>query len=1149
MSGTRRTDAAKNCGHTYVIDHDYHVVYMDRAARRVFPGGRVGDLCYECFRGNSEPCEDCGWNPNGDGHATQNVIYSARLDQWYELTCLELDWFDSGPCVLFSGCPIDEHSRGLFASLSTPSSYDELFELNLTDDSYKVLYHDASKFVMPALEGRVTSMYEEVVSSMIHPDDRERFAEFWDFDTIVERLDSAGGSLHAEFRKRLVAGGWAWAAQSVVSVKRGSGSEMVVMCFITDVEEEVRERQQRAETSQILMLRERDQLTSLYNAATFYDKAEHLVVSHPELRYEAVSVDIEHFKIYNEWHGREAGDEILRALAAGLDAVANRLGGVAGYLGSDDFMLVLPLGSVTEEVIEQQLKYPPFDSEDTIGFQPALGVCAIDTPDVSVVTACDHAMIAMNSVKGSYAKRVAWYRTSMAAEMEAEAKTLLEVKQSLRNREFTLHWQPQCSTRTGRIVGLEALVRWEHPERGLVMPGSFIPVLERNGFIASLDLFVWDEACRHIRSWLDRGGRAIPVSVNISRADLYAIDVVETIEELVTRYGLDRSLLELEITESAYVEDEKMADAVNRLKELGFTILMDDFGSGYSSLNMLKDINVDILKIDMGFLDREKDPQRGESILEAIVSMARLMDLRVIAEGAETAEQVEFLRSVGCDYAQGYYFHRPMDTETLEELLTIENIVDFRGVLSPAVEMIDMDVLIHEDEMSRAIIDNLIGGMAVYAVHDGTFELLQVNNEYYRVTGCNPTDLKERQATIWKQVHPDDLEAVMELFQQAELHPVSGAEGVIRRYRINGELMWMKLRVFFLSRQEDRRLFYASVDDVTEQRQREMAALGAVSSEGRLLEVLNAQSVYHWCINLTRDTFLDEQDREKLTKRLGMQFKDWTEFDPWETVRTAVRAGVEEAAVDEFLNRDRMLNDFAQGVSSRLIEFRQRVEKTDQAAPESLVSGPAPDPGERWAELRYHLMRFEDEGDVYAYLYMMDIDERKRRELLLRERAEHDALTGLLNRHTGSVRMVEAFGHTIENGRTGAFVIVDLDDFKLINDGYGHLYGDSVLSGVGKHLRMAFRKDDLICRWGGDEFIVYCDDISAEDIEQRVAALCSGTWYTSASDQKPIHLTVSAGIAMVPENGVDFTTVYDRADKALYQAKEQGKARFSRFGK
>ena len=187
--------------------------------------------------------------------------------------------------------------------------------------------------------------------------------------------------------------------------------------------------------------------------------------------------------------------------------------------------------------------------------------------------------------------------------METEAKILLEVKRALTNHEFVLHWQPQCNTRTERIVGLEALVRWQHPSRGIVMPGAFIPVLERNNFIASLDLYVWEEACRHIRSWIDRGGVPIPVSVNISRADLYAIDVVEALEGLVSRYDLDHRLLELEITESAYMESpDQLVGAVMELRRAGFTVEMDDFGSGYSSLNTLKDVPVDVLKLDMGFL-------------------------------------------------------------------------------------------------------------------------------------------------------------------------------------------------------------------------------------------------------------------------------------------------------------------------------------------------------------------------------------------------------------------------------------------------------------------------------------------------------------------------------------------------------------------
>lgn len=1251
MPGSRQKSVSTQ-GHTYVIDRSYRVVYLDRAARRVFPGGRVGELCYECFRGQTEPCKDCPWNRESDEHATQSVIYSARTARWYELTCLELDWFDEGPCVLFSGHPIDEHSRGLFSSLSEPSSYDELFELNLTDDAYKVLYHEPDKFAIPPLEGHLGAMFLDVRDRMIHPDDRDRFAAFWDFDTLLDRIDDAGGSLRGEFRKLLVTGGWNWAMLTVVSVKRGGGGERVVMCFIADVEDEVRQRTSQAERSQIQLLRERDQLTGLYNAATFYDKAESLVAGSPDTVFDAAYIDIEHFKIYNEWHGREAGDAILRAIAARIGAIAQHRGGIAGYLGGDDFTLILPHGLITEERVERELKKEPFDSEDTIGFQPAFGVCAIDRPGISVVTACDHAMIAMNSVKGAYTKRIAWYEAEMTEEMENEAKILLEVKRALANREFVLHWQPQCSTRTERIVGLEALVRWEHPSRGLVMPGAFIPVLERNNFIASLDLYVWDEACRHIRSWIDRGGQPIPVSVNISRADLYAIDVVESLEGLVTKYGLDHRLLELEITESAYAEDQKMADAVARLKELGFTILMDDFGSGYSSLNMLKDITVDILKIDMGFLARQSESQRSESILEAVVSMARFMDLRVIAEGAETREQVDFLQGIGCDYAQGYYFHRPLPTDELEKLLAQDGIVDYRGVLSPSMELIDVNALLHDDMISRATVDNLIGGLAVYAVHADHFELLQVNNEYYRVTGCNSVDLRERQRLISHQVHPDDLALVKAMFDEAYEHPVTGAEATFRRYRLNGELMWMRMRAFFLRREQDRTIFFASLSDATEQKEQEeeltledeilhriiqqsdlnvwvydiasdrltfqnlsssgIASLLAASADdedaaslgddtsnvlrrlsreamwgrpasrtikvwshtgepltlhvereivpdakgkparvigyledplqdsqakltrandNRLLDILKGTATDHWYVNVSTKSFLSAADRRAWRYWAGLSLEDWSRVKLEDRIGPYLASAEDAEAIARFLDFDDMLRRFENDERYDSLEYRH--------------SG---DEGERWMELGYRMVQLEEGGSVYAYLSVTDIDERKRRELDLEDMAQHDALTGLLNRQSASLHMANALERTVERGYSGAFAIIDLDDFKLVNDTYGHLSGDTVLAGVAQHLRAAFRKGDLICRWGGDEFVVYCEDMEREDMARRIASLCDGPWNATLPDGQVIDLSVSTGIAMAPQDGTAFKTIYERADRALYQAKSKGKAHFCFYG-
>lgn len=1257
MPGSRQKSVLTQ-GHTYVIDRSYRVVYLDRAALRVFPCGRVGELCYESFRGQTEPCKDCPWNPDSDEHATQSVIYSARVGRWYELTCLELDWFDKGPCVLFSGHPVDEHSRGLFNSLSEPSSYDELYELNLTDDAYKVLYHEPDKFMIPAIEGRLDIMFSDVRDRMIHPDDRERFAAFWDFDTLLDRIEGAGGALRAEFRKRLVSGEWNWAALTAVSVKRGGGGERVVMCFIADVEDEVQRRTSQTERSQIQLLRERDRLTGLYNATTFYDKAERLVADTPETAYDAAYIDIEHFKIYNEWHGREAGDAILRAIAARIEAIAQHRGGIAGYLGGDDFTLILPHGLITEERVEQELKKEPFDSEDTIGFQPAFGVCAIDRPNASVVTACDHAMIAMSSVKGTYAERIAWYDPGMAEEMENEAKILLEVKRALANHEFVLYWQPQCSTRTERIVGLEALVRWQHPVQGLVMPGAFIPVLERNNFIASLDLYVWDEACRHIRSWIDRGGAPIPASVNISRADLYAIDVVESLEGLVTKYGLDHKLLELEITESAYAEDQKMADTVARLKELGFTILMDDFGSGYSSLNMLKDITVDILKIDMGFLTRQNESQRSESILEAIVSMARFMDLRIIAEGTETKEQVDFLQGIGCDYAQGYYFHRPMSTEALEKLLMQDDIVDCRGVMSPSMELIDVNALLHDDMISRATVDNLIGGLAIYAVYDDHFELLQVNNEYYHVTGCNSVDLRERQCLISHQVHPDDLALVQAMFGEAYEHPVTGGDATFRRYRLSGELMWMRMRAFFLRREQDRTIFFASLSDVTEQKEQEeklrasqavleledeilhriiqqsdlnvwvydiasdrlafqnlsssgIASLLAASTndedtanlgddvsnvlrrlsrealwgrpaartikvwsstgepltlhvereiisdvdgkpariigyledptqdsqakltradDNRLLDILKGTAVDHWYVNVNTKSFLNPADRRAWRYWAGLSLEDWSNVALEDRIGPYLTSSEDAEAIEHFLDFDDMLRRFAEEERYASLEYR----RTDES-------------GERWMELSYRMVLLEEGGDVYAHLSVSDIDERKRRELDLESKAEHDSLTGLLNRQSASLRMATALERTEEHGYRGAFAIIDLDDFKQVNDTYGHLSGDAVLAGVARHLRAAFRKGDLICRWGGDEFVVYCEDMEREDMAKRIADLSAGPWSATVHDDQMIELSVSTGIAMVPQDGTAFKTVYERADRALYQAKSKGKAHFCFF--
>lgn len=246
-----------------------------------------------------------------------------------------------------------------------------------------------------------------------------------------------------------------------------------------------------------------------------------------------------------------------------------------------------------------------------------------------------------------------------------------EICSAMDNGEFTFYLQPKCILQTGKIIGSEALVRWISPEKGFISPDQFIPMLEKNGFINKLDVYIWDKVCQTIRRWLDEGRTVLPISINVSRADIYSMDVVRILKDMIEKYNILTEYIEIEITESAYVENGSVIkDTEKAFKNAGFKILIDDFGSGYSSLNMLKDIDADVLKLDMKFLDlNPENNDKGISIITAVLDMARQLDIPAIAEGIETDEQLKLLELLGCEYAQGYYYYRPMPISDYEKLV------------------------------------------------------------------------------------------------------------------------------------------------------------------------------------------------------------------------------------------------------------------------------------------------------------------------------------------------------------------------------------------------------------------------------------------------------------------------------------------------
>lgn len=561
-----------------------------------------------------------------------------------------------------------------------------------------------------------------------------------------------------------------------------------------------------------------DAATGLLGKEAFFDEAAAYLRHSGARDVSIVCFDVDHFKLFNDLHGLDCGDELLRYLGRALALRFSPDGAQPlARLAADTFALCAT--GIRPERVERILVDISSECPNGIDAIVRAGVYRIEDPASPVSIMCDRAVIALRTVKGSYFDRVALYDPGMREALVLEREVVAGIESALREDRIELFLQPKCNIRTGKIVGAEALARWRHPERGIVAPGEFIPLIERNGLVCSLDLRVWEKTAAWIRGLIDEGVQPVPVSVNVSRADIYLVDVAAELHALVERYGIEPSLIEVEITESAYSErPDRIVAAFDELAERGFTVLMDDFGSGYSSLNMLKDINVDVLKIDMRFLDR--DDRRSKDIMESVIRMARWLDLPVIAEGAETREQVNFLLDVGCSYAQGYYYARPMEAAAFEALLTDGSKVQHEqcALQDARRPILDFRDLLHENTISDRMLSSIIGSVALYSYADGDLRLIRGNEAYRRLIATLGEGVNgaEEGGSLLPFVHDEDRDALVAAAEETVRScPDDGVEVVVRRMGTNG-CHWHKMRLFHLNTTNGSATVYGSVTDVTE---------------------------------------------------------------------------------------------------------------------------------------------------------------------------------------------------------------------------------------------------------------------------------------------------------------------------------------------
>ncbi len=412
-----------------------------------------------------------------------------------------------------------------------------------------------------------------------------------------------------------------------------------------------------------------DSLTGLFNRDYFLRYTQIHDQYYPNTEMDAIALDINRFHLVNEMHGRRFANELLCKMAERIREYAREQHGIACRVGSDLFFMYVPHTENPQEILD-------YIGRGVMNMIEAsrlrMGIYQRVNQNLDPDHRFDCALLACNSIRSNYKMQISTYDRVMHERETYSERLIGDIDTALSEKHFKVYFQPKFNIKGERAVlaSAEALIRWMHPELGMVRPDNFIPLFEGNGLVQKLDHFVWHEAAAQIRRWRDKFGITVPVSVNVSRIDMMEPTFIEEMKQLIADNGLKPEDYYLELTETAYTDNsEQIISIVNTLREYGFRVEMDDFGSGYSSLNMLSNLPIDVLKLDMKFVQNIHTSNRDYRMLELVMDIARFLNVIVVAEGVEYEEQYKLLKKLGCDVIQGYYFSRPLPPEEFEKYI------------------------------------------------------------------------------------------------------------------------------------------------------------------------------------------------------------------------------------------------------------------------------------------------------------------------------------------------------------------------------------------------------------------------------------------------------------------------------------------------
>ena len=691
------------------------------------------------------------------------------------------------------------------------ASYDEMGQVDLNHNGYHHIHHTVSKYYVANINGTYRDLYEFVINRVVHPGDKEAYADLMDPAHMKEKMEASPTKnfRHATFRYKTQVGNYRYVEQVLIGGKEFGFDKGIYRFYIFDVENQ---KQRELEGNDPQSARHPE--VGLFSEKAFFAQGQLRLDHDRRTRYCLLAFDIEHFTLFNTWFGTEKSKALVLKVATLLKSIEHDDHIIAGYFGFDRFALLAPYDQGKIEHLYEALRSIVAEESASSGFKPGIGVYVFDER-IPIVDAYDSACAAVEHAKHGANIRIAYYRPDMHIQTDEESEILTAFAKAKEHNEITFYIQPQVRLSTSAIVGGEALARWIKPDGTLISPAEFVPILEKSGFIVDLDVFIWDKVCAYLRSLVDQGIEPLPISVNVSQVDIHTLDVAAYMKGLIQKYGLSPKYLKVEITESAYAAStELIRQTVTKLREEGFMVYMDDFGSGYSSLNMLSSINVDVIKLDALFLKVEdENKQKGIHLLESVIGMAKSLGVPYIVEGVETKAQCDFLEGLGTRYVQGFCFYKAIPVERFTKLIQDEKHVDRRGIVMKTNEQFRLREFLDRNIYSDSMLNQILGPVAIYLWHGEDLDIIRFNEQFYETVGV--PDFHERLRSIQRFMPPDDIPVCKAALQRAIDERANGCSVMLHFYKTDGTLSTYEMHFFYLGEQDEGHRFYGAARNVT----------------------------------------------------------------------------------------------------------------------------------------------------------------------------------------------------------------------------------------------------------------------------------------------------------------------------------------------